>query len=156
MTKSRKRTKACEMGDDLRITKTTRRAAGGGTWVKRSEIEIGQVYLAKVSNQVVQVRIESENRHGGWDATNLTTGKKVRIKSAQRLRSEAVAPKRGGRKAAKAEGQPDATAAAGDATGGEDAPEAKPRKRRAKGEPKPLPDPTILGNCVTPLDMGDC
>ena len=33
MTKSRKRTKACEMGDDLRITKTTRRAAGGGTWV---------------------------------------------------------------------------------------------------------------------------
>jgi hypothetical protein len=27
--------------------------------------------------------------HGGWDATNLTTKKKVRIKSAQRLRGEA-------------------------------------------------------------------
>jgi hypothetical protein len=33
MTHNRKRTKAYEMGDDLRITKTTRRAAGGGTWV---------------------------------------------------------------------------------------------------------------------------
>jgi hypothetical protein len=33
MTTSRKRTKAYEIGDDLRITKTTRRAAGRGTWV---------------------------------------------------------------------------------------------------------------------------
>jgi len=28
----------------------------------------------------------AENPHGGWDATNEATGKKVRIKSAQRLR----------------------------------------------------------------------
>ncbi len=38
MTTNRKRngtpkTNACEMGDDLVITKTTRRASGGGTWV---------------------------------------------------------------------------------------------------------------------------
>jgi hypothetical protein len=33
MAKSRKRTKDYEMGDDLVITKTTRRAAGGGTCV---------------------------------------------------------------------------------------------------------------------------
>lgn len=33
MTTNRKNTKASEMGDDLRITKTTRRASGGGTWV---------------------------------------------------------------------------------------------------------------------------
>jgi hypothetical protein len=40
MTTNRKRTKAdhtttdaLEMGDDLRITKTTRRASGAGTWV---------------------------------------------------------------------------------------------------------------------------
>jgi len=106
--------------------------------IRATEHTSAQVYLAKVSNQVVQVRIESENRHGGWDGTNLTTGKKVRIKSAQRLRSEAAAPKRGGRKAAKAEAQPDDRAAApGDVTGGESTPEAKPRKRRAKGEPKP-------------------
>ena len=100
--------------------------------MKRSEIEIGHVYTAKVSDKVVEVRIEAENRHGGWHATNLATGKKVRIKSAQRLRAEASAPKRGGRKTAKAEAQADAAAAAG-----EGAPETKARKRRAKGEPKP-------------------
>ena len=33
MTKSRKRATTSGIGDDLRITKTTRRAAGGGTWV---------------------------------------------------------------------------------------------------------------------------
>lgn len=33
MTTKRNHAKACEMGDDLRITKTTRRASGGGTWV---------------------------------------------------------------------------------------------------------------------------
>ena len=33
MTTNQKRTKAYEMGDDLRITRTTRRASGAGTWV---------------------------------------------------------------------------------------------------------------------------
>ena len=56
--------------------------------MKKNEVEIGKVYTAKVTNKVVQVRIDAENRHGGWDATNLETGKKVRIQSAQRLRGE--------------------------------------------------------------------
>jgi hypothetical protein len=55
--------------------------------MKKNEVKIGNVYTAKVTNKVVQVRIDAENRHGGWDATNLETGKKVRIQSAQRLRS---------------------------------------------------------------------
>jgi hypothetical protein len=57
--------------------------------MKKNEVQIGNVYTAKVTNKVVQVRIDAENRHGGWDATNLSTGKKVRIQSAQRLRGEA-------------------------------------------------------------------
>lgn len=57
--------------------------------MKKNEVEIGKVYSAKVTDKVVPVRIDAENRHGGWDATNLATGKKVRIKSAQRLRGEA-------------------------------------------------------------------
>jgi hypothetical protein len=57
--------------------------------MKKDEITIGGTYLAKVSNRVVPVRIDAENAHGGWDATNLLTGKKVRIKSAQRLRCPA-------------------------------------------------------------------
>jgi hypothetical protein len=53
--------------------------------MKKSEVTIGNVYCAKVSNQLVDVRIDAESRHGGWDATNLLTGRKVRIRSAQRL-----------------------------------------------------------------------
>ena len=47
--------------------------------MKRSDVKIGGVYTAKVSDKVVSVRIDAENPHGGWDATNLATGKKVRI-----------------------------------------------------------------------------
>jgi hypothetical protein len=57
--------------------------------MKKDEIKIGGTYLAKVSDEVVPVRIDAENTHGGWDATNLLTDKKVRIKSAQRLRCPA-------------------------------------------------------------------
>ena len=54
--------------------------------MKKNEVKIGRVYTAKVTNKVVQVRIDAESHHGGWDATNLATGKKVRIKSPARFR----------------------------------------------------------------------
>jgi len=84
--------------------------------MKKNEVKIGSVYTAKVSDKLVEVRIDGENRHGGWDAVNLSTGKKVRIKSPARLRAES------GTAAAEQEGK------AG----------AKPRKakRAAKGEKK--------------------
>lgn len=66
--------------------------------MKKDEITIGGTYLAKVSDKVVPVRIDAANPRGGWDATNLATDKKVRIKSAQRLRGPA--PERHGRHAA--------------------------------------------------------
>jgi hypothetical protein len=59
--------------------------------MKKNEVQIGQTYLAKVSDKVVPVRIDAESRHGGWDATNMSTNKRVRIKSAQRLRGEVKA-----------------------------------------------------------------
>ena len=55
----------------------------------KDEIKIGGTYLAKVTDRVVPIRIDAENRHGGWDATNLVTNKQIRIKSAQRLRGPA-------------------------------------------------------------------
>ena len=55
--------------------------------MKKNQIEIGGQYTCKVSDKIVVVRITGENPHGGWDAINLETNKKVRIKSAQRLRS---------------------------------------------------------------------
>ncbi len=53
--------------------------------MKKADVKIGGEYYANVTNKKVVVRLDAENASGGWDATNLTTGKKVRIKSAQRL-----------------------------------------------------------------------
>jgi hypothetical protein len=59
--------------------------------MKKQDVKIGGTYLAKVTDKVVPVRLDKENPHGGWDATNIATNKKVRIKSAQRLRGPAPA-----------------------------------------------------------------
>ena len=50
-----------------------------------NEIQIGGIYRAKVTNRVVDIRIDCKNPNGGWDATNLTTGKTIHIKAARRL-----------------------------------------------------------------------
>ena len=47
------------------------------------------MYTAKVSDKLVNVRIDSTHSKGGWSATNTRTGKRIRIKSAQRLRGRA-------------------------------------------------------------------
>jgi len=61
----------------------------GSTVMKKSQVKVGSEYVAKVSGKLAHIRIDSENPHGGWDATNMATKKAVRIKSAQRLRAEA-------------------------------------------------------------------
>ena len=55
--------------------------------MKKSKVKVGGVYTVKVTNKIVQVRIDAESRYGGFDATNLATGKKVRIKSLAKLRT---------------------------------------------------------------------
>ena len=57
--------------------------------MKQTDVSIGGEYYAKVSGKKVVVRIDAENSWGGWDATNLATNKKVRIKSARRLQGSA-------------------------------------------------------------------
>ena len=54
--------------------------------MKKDNVKLGVTYAAKVSGEVVPVRLDKENPHGGWDGTNMKTKKQVRIKSAQRLR----------------------------------------------------------------------
>ena len=46
------------------------------------------VYTAKVTGRVVPIRIDATNDEGGWDGTNLATGKAVRIPTPRRLRRE--------------------------------------------------------------------
>ena len=55
--------------------------------MKKAEVVLGGVYVAKVSNKLVYVRIDDVSRFGGWNATNLNTDRQVRIKSAAKLRS---------------------------------------------------------------------
>lgn len=54
--------------------------------MKKKHVELGATYAAKVSGKLARVRIERESPHGGWEATNVDTGRSVRIRSAQRLR----------------------------------------------------------------------
>jgi hypothetical protein len=64
--------------------------------MKIADVKIGQLYLVKVSGSIQPVRITAEAnerltsagyRHGGWHAVNINTGREVRIRSVQRLRS---------------------------------------------------------------------
>ena len=56
--------------------------------MKKSEVEIGKTYAAKVSNRLVPVRLTDVHYLGGWYALNLTTAKTIRVKTAARLRYE--------------------------------------------------------------------
>ena len=124
--------------------------------MKKNEVKIGGVYTAKVTDKVVEVRIDAESRYGGWDGTNLATGKKVRVKSPAKLRAAAgddgAAPRakkaKGGKKA---KTRPEAQLAQTSAPTVEDLasatpptdvepaaakPADKPKRSRAKKEPK--------------------
>ena len=53
--------------------------------MKRSEVEIGERYLAKVSGKRQVVKITRAHAQGGWTAVNVATGREVHIKTAARL-----------------------------------------------------------------------
>ena len=62
--------------------------------MKMKEVVVGQTYLARISGNLVRVRIDAEIERRtfkatrtGWRATNLATGREVTIKSASKLRS---------------------------------------------------------------------
>lgn len=59
--------------------------------MKAKDVELKAVYVAKVSGKLTKVRIDHIH-YGyngiprGWDGTNLSTGRRVHIISARRLR----------------------------------------------------------------------
>lgn len=63
--------------------------------MKKADVKIGETYTAKVSNKLAKLRITGVSPYGGWDAINVATGHEVRVRSAQRLRSQVpTAPQR--------------------------------------------------------------
>ncbi len=86
--------------------------------MKKNEVKIGNTYTVKVSGKIAKVRIDAESQYGGWDATNVETKKKVRIKSAQRLRSEVGPPKTASTPPPAASDNKDAQPASGTESGG--------------------------------------
>jgi len=58
--------------------------------MRKDDVKVGGIYLAKVSGKRIKVRIDSVHTQGlsgrtFWQATNLATGRTVTIRSAQRL-----------------------------------------------------------------------
>ena len=113
--------------------------------MKKSEVKIGGVYIAKVTNRLVQVRIDAESRYGGYDALNLRTGKKIRVRSAAKLRSAvggntAVTGAKKGQSTKKPKAVSDADTAPTVATTGKtDAkPAASGKQTKAEKKPKRL------------------
>jgi hypothetical protein len=56
--------------------------------MKKAKVKIAGQYYANVTGNKVEVQIDSEKPSGGWNATNLATGRKIPIKSAQRLQGD--------------------------------------------------------------------
>ena len=53
--------------------------------MKNSQVKVGGTYLMKVGRNQVPVKIESTTPDGGWNATYVSSGKQVVVKSAERL-----------------------------------------------------------------------
>jgi len=138
--------------------------------MKKAEVKVGGTYAAKVSGKVVTVRIDVQNPRGGWDATNTATGKKVRIKSAQRLRGAvhksklarrggpmalAIPSQAGEGEAKAARGAPDATRANVGRVGASQSGAKAAKKAKVRREKKPsLLDlaAEVLAKAKQPMD----
>jgi len=68
--------------------------------MKAINIEVGKIYIAKVSNKLVKVRVDAIRREDYrffskpktfYDVTNLSTGRKTTFRSAGKFRSIASA-----------------------------------------------------------------
>src|SRR5208282_6426580 len=58
--------------------------------VKKADVVIGQKYVAKISGKLTVVRLDRHATQGGWYATNVSTGRPVRIRTAAKLRRAAI------------------------------------------------------------------
>ncbi len=54
--------------------------------MKKADVQTGGCYVAKVSGVLTVVRIDRAAPSGSWFATNVATGRTVRVRGAARLR----------------------------------------------------------------------
>lgn len=125
--------------------------------MKKDDVKIGGTYLAKVSDKVVAVRIDAANARGGWDATNLSTNKQVRIKSAQRLRGPA--PERNDNQRGRVAAEAQAADAAANASAAAPATPAKRAKKAVEPGAKKSSGLSaahqVLADAGEPMRCGD-
>jgi len=60
--------------------------------MRKAEVEIGGLYLVKVSGNLARVRITGESPYGGWVGVNTRTNREVHVRTAARLRMRLDAP----------------------------------------------------------------
>ena len=53
--------------------------------MKKKDVQIGDIYIVKVSGVLCHVKILQESLYGGWTGRNLVTNKTIHIKTARRL-----------------------------------------------------------------------
>jgi hypothetical protein len=111
------------------------------TTMKKADVKIGGKYYANVSGKRCEIQLDAEKPRGGWEATNLSTGKKIVIKSAQRLQGEVDA--RAGRAKVTTENEPATVESISDTKPAVSAPVKKPK---AKAETAPQSDKKL--SCV--------
>ena len=62
--------------------------------MNKNEVKVGQFYRCVVCGNMATVKITGISSHGGWEAINQKTNRKLRIKSAHRLKGMAKDPSR--------------------------------------------------------------
>lgn len=125
----------------------------------KKEIKVGSTYSAKISNKLARVRLV-ETARGGWNATNLDTGKPCHIKSAAKLRrcldpkdETPTAPPAVVVTKAEYEGQEAAPVAPGATTTPEPATEPTPEEKPAKAKRTPKPKAEKAPRKASGLDL---
>jgi len=117
--------------------------------MKKANVKMGQTYLCKVGRNFTEVRIDREHPNGGWVAINTQTRRKVRVKSAQRLRYPSPLAKAAARQ--KTGRDTGANVAKKPAKATRTTKAAKERATRAQGVPKAKKKTSLLDAAILVL-----
>jgi hypothetical protein len=62
--------------------------------ILKKDVKVGSYYAIRHTSspggRLIVIKIEGESIYGGWNATNLKTGRLIRIKSNMKLRYEVI------------------------------------------------------------------